>query len=83
MGSALTLSSRRPWASPKHRHCSSSGRKGDAQLVNYRVNRNYYIVDRVLDNAQLRLGNTPQQVVYIRRVERRQTQADQWDYWDD
>ena len=48
-----------------------SGRKGDAQLVNYRVNRNYYIVDRVLDNAQLRLGDTPQQIVHIRRVEAR------------
>ena len=60
-----------------------SGHQGDAQLVNYRVNRNYYIVDRVLDNAQLRLGDTPQQVVHIRRVERRENRTDRWDLWDD
>ncbi len=43
------------------------GPEGDSQLVNYRVRRNYYIVDRLFAAAELRLGQDPQQVVRIGR----------------
>lgn len=43
------------------------GQRGDAQLVNYRQRGNYYIVDRVIDRAELRLGSSPQQIVSIER----------------
>jgi type IV secretion system protein VirB9 len=43
------------------------GPGGDDQLVNYRVRRNYYIVDRLFAAAELRLGQDPQQVVRISR----------------
>ena len=39
----------------------------EAQLVNYRVKDNYYIVDQIIERAQLRLGTAPQQIVTIRR----------------
>jgi type IV secretion system protein VirB9 len=42
---------------------------GDNQLVNYRVRRNYYIVDRLFAAAELRLGTDPQQVVRISRTD--------------
>ena len=38
------------------RRCSSSVRKAMAELVNYRVRQNYYIVDRLFAAAELRLG---------------------------
>jgi type IV secretion system protein TrbG len=43
------------------------GAKGESQLVNYRVRGNYYIVDRMFDTAELRLGEKPQSVVRITR----------------
>lgn len=43
-------------------------RKGEAQLVNYHVQGHYYIVDRVIDRAELRLGESPQKVVTIERT---------------
>ena len=43
------------------------GAKGDSQLVNYRVRGNYYIVDRMFEAAELRLGEKPQSVVRITR----------------
>jgi type IV secretion system protein VirB9 len=43
------------------------GPTGDNELVNYRVRRNYYIVDRLFAAAELRLGRDPQQVVRISR----------------
>lgn len=43
---------------------------GDAELVNYRVRGSFYIVDRLFRAAELRLGETPQTVVRILRVER-------------
>ena len=43
------------------------GPSGDSELVNYRVRRNYYIVDRLFAAAELRLGEDPQQVVRISR----------------
>jgi type IV secretion system protein VirB9 len=45
-----------------------AGAGGKAELVNYRVSRNnYYIVDRLFDLAELRLGTKPQIVVRITR----------------
>lgn len=49
------------------------GPSGDNELVNYRVRRNYYIVDRLFAAAELRLGQDPQQVVRISRCDARQT----------
>lgn len=46
-------------------------RIGANGLVNYRVRRNYYIVDRLLAAAELRLGADPQQVVRISRTRQR------------
>ena len=47
------------------------GEDGDAELVNYRVRGNYYIVDRLFRAAELRLGEKNQTVVRIARVTRR------------
>jgi type IV secretion system protein VirB9 len=43
------------------------GPKDQAQLVNYRLVGGYYIVDRLIDVAELRLGENPQDVVRITR----------------
>jgi type IV secretion system protein VirB9 len=42
--------------------------KGNAVLVNYRVHGRFYIVDRLFDAAELRLGLKHQDVVRITRV---------------
>lgn len=42
--------------------------KGAPELVNYRVRGRFYIVDRLFDSAELRLGTAPQQIVRIKRV---------------
>lgn len=47
------------------------GPNGENQLVNYRVNGSYYIVDRMFAAAELRLGEDPQQVVRITRTDGR------------
>jgi len=44
------------------------GPKGDAQLVNYRVSGRFYVVDRLFDAAELRLGEKKQAVVRITRA---------------
>lgn len=44
------------------------GAKGEAQLVNYRVKGHFYVVDRIFDVAELRLGTKHQTVVRISRV---------------
>ncbi|MGB5078917.1 MAG: P-type conjugative transfer protein TrbG [Sphingorhabdus sp.] len=44
------------------------GPKGEVQLVNYRVRANYYIVDRLFSDAELRLGSKHQDVVRIERT---------------
>lgn len=44
------------------------GPKGAAELVNYRLRGNYYIVDRLFAAAELRMGEDPQQVVRITRT---------------
>jgi type IV secretion system protein VirB9 len=47
------------------------GSDNDAELVNYRVRGNYYVVDRLFRAAELRLGERNQTVVRISRHERR------------
>lgn len=47
------------------------GPEGDAELVNYRMRGRFYVVDRIFDLAELRLGAKRQQVVRITRGERR------------
>ncbi len=42
--------------------------KGAAQLVNYRVKGRFYVVDRLFDNAELRLGLKHRAVVRISRT---------------
>jgi P-type conjugative transfer protein TrbG len=43
------------------------GSKGEAELVNYRVSGIYYVVDRLFEVAELRLGTRHQQIVTISR----------------
>jgi len=38
---------------------------GETALVNYRVKGRYYVVDRLFEEAELRLGEKDQQVVRI------------------
>lgn len=47
------------------------GATGETQLVNYRVRSPYYIVDRLFETAELRLGGDKAQVVRISRTEGR------------
>ncbi len=51
------------------------GPNGKNQLVNYRVKGRYYIVDRLFAAAELRLGETPQQIVRIERSDGRRRKA--------
>lgn len=44
------------------------GAEGTAELVNYRLHGRFYVVDRIFDAAELRLGLKKQQVVRIDRV---------------
>ncbi|WP_443025145.1 P-type conjugative transfer protein TrbG [Sphingomonas sp. QA11] len=44
------------------------GPTGEAELVNYRVRGRFYVVDRIFDSAELRLGTRKQQIVRIDRV---------------
>lgn len=43
------------------------GEDGEAQLVNYRVHGRFYVVDRLFDRAELRLGTKKRKVVRIVR----------------
>ena len=43
------------------------GARGEAQLVNYRLRGRFYIVDRIFDAAELRLGTKHQTVVRVTR----------------
>ena len=47
------------------------GAEGDGQLVNYRVQGNHMIVDRLFAAAELRLGEQHQQIVRIVRTDAR------------
>jgi type IV secretion system protein TrbG len=44
-----------------------TGKNGEAQLANYRMRGDYYVVDRLFDAAELRLGEKKQSVVRITR----------------
>lgn len=44
------------------------GDKGAAELVNFRLRGRYYVVDRLFDTAEMRLGTKHQQVVRISRI---------------
>lgn len=44
---------------------------GEAQLVNYRLRGRFYVVDRLFDRAELRLGTKRQQIVRISKAARR------------
>ncbi|UUL82592.1 P-type conjugative transfer protein TrbG [Sphingomonas qomolangmaensis] len=44
------------------------GEQGDAQLVNYRMSGRFYVIDRLFDTAELRLGAKKQAVVRIDRI---------------
>lgn len=44
------------------------GASGEVELVNYRVQGRFYIVDRIFDAAELRLGTAKQQIVRIERL---------------
>lgn len=46
------------------------GADGKAELVNYRLRDRFYIVDRIFEAAELRLGLKKQQIVRIDRVSR-------------
>ncbi|MBY8823189.1 P-type conjugative transfer protein TrbG [Sphingomonas colocasiae] len=43
------------------------GANGEAELINYRMRGRFYVVDRLFDAAELRLGASRQQVVRITR----------------
>jgi len=45
------------------------GATGDAELVNYRVRGHFYVVDRLIDRAELRLGTKKQIVVRVSRID--------------
>jgi type IV secretion system protein VirB9 len=45
------------------------GPDGTSELINYRVRGRFYVVDRLFDAAELRLGGKKQQVVRIERRE--------------
>jgi type IV secretion system protein VirB9 len=44
------------------------GPTGEAELANYRVRGRFYVVDRIFDVAELRLGTRKQQIVRISRI---------------
>jgi type IV secretion system protein VirB9 len=48
-----------------------AGADGRPNLVNYRVRGSYYIVDRMFGAAELRLGENPQRIVRIIRIDAR------------
>lgn len=47
------------------------GKKGQVELVNYRMKGRFYVVDRLFKAAELRLGEDPQQKVTITRKTKR------------
>jgi len=51
-------------------------RKGEAQLVNYRLRGRFYVVDRLFDPAELRLGLKRQDVVRISRISEAPARSD-------
>ena len=52
----------------KRPRSSSLSSTGDTQLVNYRVKNDTYVVDRLFESAELRLGQKNQEIVRIIRT---------------
>jgi type IV secretion system protein TrbG len=52
-----------------------TGANGQAQLVNYRMHGAYYVVDRLFDAAELRLGEKHQDMVRITRGSKKHRRA--------
>jgi type IV secretion system protein VirB9 len=50
--------------------------RNEADLVNYRVKGHFYIVDRLFDHAELRIGHDPQVIVLIDRKGSREARAE-------
>ncbi len=48
-----------------------TGKKGKGQLVNYRIKGDYYVVDRLFEAAELRIGEKNQTIVRIERTDKR------------
>jgi len=44
------------------------GTSGEVELVNYRMQGHFYVIDRLVHAAELRLGTKKQQTVGIERV---------------
>lgn len=42
---------------------------GDTEIVNYRVRGNFYVIDRIIHTAELRIGSKRQQIVRVTREE--------------
>ena len=59
-----------------------SGPSG-TELVNYRVRHNFYIVDKVIEHAELRLGHGQRNVVTVRRGTPQPTRSHSRDWYDD
>jgi len=54
----------------QRRHLKPGQALRDAQISGYRLRDRFYIVDRIFDAAELRLGLKKQQIVHIDRVSR-------------
>ena len=50
---------------------SSCSATSETQLVNYRVKNDMYVIDRLIDAAELRVGSKDQEIVRIARAARR------------
>ena len=70
-GGRCSSSSRAASARARCRRSGSIGPAGGGELVNYRVQGNHMIVDRLFAAAELRLGGEHQQVVRIVRTDGR------------
>jgi len=46
----------------------NDGENGKSRLVNYRVKDDFYVIDRLFNSAELRLGGKSQTVVRIERL---------------
>lgn len=43
-------------------------RNGETQIVNYRIRKDLYVIDRIVDAAELRVGQKNQEIVRITRT---------------
>ena len=71
MAEGRSFDSRRPWCCGKRRR-SLSFAIPETELVNYRVKNDTYVIDRLIDAAELRVGQKDQEIV---RVVRGQTET--------